>query len=145
MSKVFSIKELVAKGYTMEQIVALKAKYDRDQEELAIQTAREEARALASAMASAKYYADKEAHGAKCITCGCTLTVANTSGYCQRHVSKAVLGLSEQEVALRLAAKKAEKKERKARTKYVSITFYGIKGNDLMDHRYYQGGSVSPR
>lgn len=116
----FSIKELVRQGYSMESIIELKADYDKEQLRL------EE-----SAKASAKYFADKEANGAKCITCGCTLAVSNTSGYCRKHVAKATLT--------------KDPSERAPKIKYVTKTYYGVKGNDLMDHKYYQGGSVSPR
>lgn len=112
----FNIKELVAKGVSMEAIIALKAEYDKDQEKL-----------KASAEASAKYYADKEANGAKCQTCGCTLALSNTSGYCRKHVAKATLTKAPA--------------ERAPKPKYVTKTFYGIKGTDLMDHAYYQGGT----
>lgn len=110
----FSIKELVAKGVSMEDIIALKEEYDRDQ-----------IRLQQSRLASAKYYADKEANGGHCLTCGCKLSVANTSGYCQKHVAKATLA-----------------KEVKApKIKYITKTFYGVRSNDLMDHAYYQGGA----
>ena len=116
----FSVKELVRQGYSMESIIELKAEYDKEQIRL------EE-----SAKASAKYFADKEANGAKCTTCGCTLALTNTSGYCRKHVAKATLTKAPS--------------ERAPRIKYVTKTYYGVKGNDLMDHKYYQGGSVSPR
>ena len=127
----FSVKELVRQGYSMESIIELKAQYDKDQEELAIYNAREAKRIAASKEASVKYFADKEANGAKCITCGCTLAVSTTSGYCRKHVAKATLTKAPS--------------ERAPKQKYVTKTFYGVKGNDLMDHSYYQGGSVSPR
>ena len=116
----FSVKELVRQGYSMESIIELKADYDKEQIRL------EE-----SAKASAKYFTDKEANGAKCITCGCTLAVSNTSGYCRKHVAKATLTKAPA--------------ERAPKPKYVTKTYYGVKGSDLMDHKYYQGGSVSPR
>lgn len=117
----FSIKELVAKGVSMEDIIALKEEYDRDQ-----------IRLQQSRLASAKYYADKEANGSHCLTCGCKLSVANTSGYCRKHVAKVTLGLTDEEKANRPKPKSV---------RYKTITFYGVKGSDLMDHAYYQGGA----
>lgn len=116
----FSIKDLVAQGYSMESIIELKADYDKEQIRLA-----------ESAKASAKYYADKEAHGSKCTTCGCTLAISNTSGYCRKHVAKATLTKAPS--------------ERAPKIKYVTKTYYGVKGNDLMDHAYYQAGSVGSK
>lgn len=114
----FDIKELVRKGVPMEDIIELQAEYERDQ-----------LRVEASRLASEKYYTEKVTNGKFCTTCGCQLSSANTSGYCRKHVAKATLS-----------------KEVKApKVKYVTKTFYGVKGNDLMDHAYYQGGSVSPR
>ncbi len=112
----FSIKDLVAKGVSMEDIIALKEEYDRDQE-----------KSKASAEASAKYYADKELHGGSCVTCGCKLAVSNTSGYCRKHVAKAILTKAPEEKA--------------PKPKYVTKTYYGVRSNDLMDHAYYQGGA----
>lgn len=120
-----TIRELVALGYTSERIV----QYFKDQEEVEADRARVEAGRIASAEKSAQYYATKAAHGATCKTCGCLIAINSASGYCRKHVAKAVLS-----------------KEVKApKIKYVTKTFYGVKGNDLMDHSYYQGGSVSPR
>ena len=120
-----TIRELVALGYTSERIV----QYFADQEEVEADKARVEAGRIASAEKTAKYYANKEAHGATCKTCGCLISINSVSGYCRKHVAKDTLS-----------------KETKApKIKYVTKTFYGVKGNDLMDHQYYQGGSVSPR
>lgn len=120
-----TIKELVAEGHSMDRIIEILAY----QEELENDKAKVVAYAAKRAEQSAKYYADKEANGAKCVTCGCSISVNNTSGYCRKHVAKAVL----------TKAVKAPK------IKYKTITFYGVKGEDLMDHKYYQGGLVSPR
>ena len=112
----FSIKELVAKGVSMEDIIALKKEYDKDMESKELAVAK-----------SAEYFAHKEAHGGSCVTCGCRLSVSNTSGYCRKHVAKATLTKSPAEKASKI--------------KYVTKTYYGVKGNDLMDHAYYQGGA----
>ena len=136
----FNTRKYIELGYSTEKILSLRLQWDKDQDFLEEEYDREQRRIENSRLASIKYYADKEENGGSCITCGCKLTTANTSGYCQKHVSKAVLGLTDEEKAIRKAEAKA-----KPRIRYKTITFYGVKGNDLMDHSYYQGGNVSPR
>jgi hypothetical protein len=127
MTRVEFIRGLVAQGVSSDQI-AIRVAYF---EETLVQEVRHQEALEDRALKSAKYYADKEAHGATCKCCGVILSIKNTSGYCRKHVAKATLTKAPS--------------ERAPKTKYVTKTFYGVKGNDLMDHKYYQGGSVSPR
>lgn len=115
-----NISQLVRAGYSSESIQELFAEYENF---LVAEAERAEKSAI--------YFANKELHGSNCKTCGCKLAVSNTSGYCRKHVAKAVLGKEEHEKAPKI--------------KYKTKTFYGVKGNDLMDHKYYQGGACSPR
>lgn len=122
----FDMRKYIVLGYSTEEIMALKMEHEINQDRDEIEYNREQIRLAYQAEASAKYYADKEANGKTCLCCGVKLSVANTSGYCRKHVAKATLT-----------------KEIKApKIKYVSKTYYGVKGNDLLDQAYYQGGSV---
>ena len=125
MTRLEFIRDLVSQGISSEQIAIRVAYFE---ETLACDVKSAEAKALAKAKSEA-YYADKELHGGSCTTCGCKLSVNNTSGYCRKHVAKATL----------------TKTVKATPVKYITKTFYGVKGNDLMDHKYYQGGLVSPR
>ena len=127
MTRVEFIRTLVAQGVTSEQIAIRVAYFEETQ----VQEVRHQAALEDRALKSAAYYAHKELHGSTCKCCGTKLSVNNTSGYCRKHVAKAVLSKAPS--------------ERAPKVKYVTKTFYGVKGNDLMDHSYYQGGSVSPR
>ena len=134
----FNTREFIAKGFSTEQILEARLEFEKDQDFLEAEYNRDKIRLEQSKEASIKYYADKEANGGHCLTCGCKLSVANTSGYCRKHVAKVTLGLTDEEKANRPKPKSV---------RYKTITFYGVKGSDLMDNksRYFQGGSVSPR
>lgn len=122
----FDMRKYIVLGYTTEQIIALKAEHEADQDRAEIEYNREQIRLAYQAEASAKYYAEKETNGKSCLCCGAKLSVANTSGYCRKHVAKATL----------------TKEVKTPKIKYVTKTYYGVKGDDLLDHTYYQGGSV---
>ena len=123
-----NISQLVRAGKSSEEIQEAFEDYSR----FLIEQEREAIRLAERAEKSAQYFANKEAHGSNCLTCGCKLAVSTTSGYCRKHVTKAVLGKEESEKAPKI--------------KYIKYkTFYGVRGDDLMDHKYYQGGACSPR
>ena len=115
-----NISQLVRAGKSSEEIKEAFEDYDK----FLVRQEIKAALLAEKAEKSAQYFAKKELHGSNCLTCGCKLAVSTTSGYCRKHVTR----------------------QTKPKIKYKKYkTFYGVRGEDLMDHKYYQGGAFSPR